>query len=63
MAQVIKALIHACSEGVVFHNLDFINTSHQVQNLKEHQHPIPFIFLVYALMFAVKEKNTNYLAS
>lgn len=48
MAQVIKELIRACSEGVVFHNLDFINTSHQVQNLKEHQHPIPFISLVYA---------------
>ena len=63
MAQVMKEVIRVCSEGLVFYNLDFTNTYHQVQNSKEHQHPIPFISLVYALMFAVKEKNTNYSAS
>ena len=63
MAQGIKEVIGVCSEGLVFHYLDFINTYRQGQNSKEHQHPISFISLVHALMFSDKEENTNYSAS
>lgn len=41
MAQIIKEVILFCSEGLVFHNLDFINTYHQVQNSKSTNTLVP----------------------